>query len=461
MPTGRWPGRAPCGGRENLEKRALPPPAESARPIAPQAGTLPRGNRGLPEDHAGEEPGQPFPAAAAGNHLHPPDSDKEFYMQVKCLSKPEQLAPYADDWDRLSAGVPFRSWTWLSTWWRHYGRSGGASRQRRLYVLATFDPVGTLVGLAPWYLEAGRGKGRTVRMLGGGEVCSDYLGVLCQPGLQEPVTAALAERLTADARAPGRDPRRWDLLELTGVDAADRGVGLLLEQLAQRGNRVDCRPGPNCWRIELPADWNDYLATLSKSHRKQLRRLQRNYLDEGRAVMHSVEHLGDLPEALDILVDLHQRRRQALGEPGCFASARFQAFHREVMPELLRRGQLQLHWLELQRRPAAAEYQLAGSGVVYAYQAGVEPGLLDHQPGRLITLATLRRAIEQGFRAFDLLRGDEPYKAHFRAEPRPGLVVRVVPKRTSARLRHGLWRAGNRVKGWIKGGLKRAAARDS
>lgn len=376
-------------------------------------------------------------------------------MQVYCLCELDDLAPYADDWDRLSGGVPFRSWAWLSVWWRHYGEHAGSRRGARLFVPCVFDHADTLVGLAPWYLERGRAQGRVVRMLGSGEVCSDYLSVLCQPGREHQVTQALADYLTEDEYVKDRGHQPWDLLELTGIDAEDLAVGHLVEHLAQRGHTIHRRAGPNCWRIELPATWDEYLARLSKSHRKQLRRFQRNVLDTGRAVLHSVEHLGDLPRAIEVLIDLHQRR--AAGQPGCFASARFTAFHREVMPNLLRGGQLQLHWLELDGRPAAAEYHLAAAGVVYAYQSGVAPEILDEEPGRLITLATLQRAIEQGYRAFDFLRGDEPYKAHFRAQPRPSLAVRVVAKRSSAQLRHNLWLTGSNVKQWIKSSLKLAA----
>ena len=123
------------------------------------------------------------------------------------------------------------------------------------------------------------------------------------------------------------------------------------------------------------------------------------------------------------------------------------------MPELLRNGQLRLHWLELDGVPVAAEYHLAGGGVVYAYQAGVNPDALAHSPGRLGHMITIRRAIEQGYRAFDFLRGDEPYKAHWRARPQRGLELRVVPGRVAARLRYGIWLTGTHLKQWVKGGM--------
>ena len=142
--------------------------------------------------------------------------------------------------------------------------------------------------------------------------------------------------------------------------------------------------------------------------------------------------LDELPRAMAILVDLHQRRRKTLGEKGCFASARFAGFYRDVVPELLRRGRVQLYWLEFDGRPAAAEYHLAGDGVLYVYQSGMEPELLEHKPGNLINLMIVRQAIERGYRAYDFLRGDEPYKARFGAQPRPSVELRIVPPRAAA-----------------------------
>jgi CelD/BcsL family acetyltransferase involved in cellulose biosynthesis len=393
-------------------------------------------------------------------------------MRVVEFSRLEDLAPHAEAWDRLAAGVPFRCWDWMSTWWRCYGSPGGRSHLR-LAVLGVLEPGDRLVGLAPWFLDR-RWQARALRWLGFGEVCSDYLSLLCQPGLEESVAEALAEYLTAGedmhprlaafrlpptahrrASPAAKLPLRWDVLVIEGVDAQDRPTGELVRRLADRGCLVHSRPGMNCWRIDLPPTWEQYLATLSKSHRKQIRRLERSVLEPGRAVLHAVERLDQLPEAIEVLIALHQRRRRWLGQGGCFASPRFTAFHSEVMPKLLSAGHLRLSWLELDGRPAAAEYQLAGNGVLYAYQGGVDPDVLQEEPGRLIMQATLRRAVEEGCRALDFLRGDEPYKAHFRASPRPGLALRIIPNRTLARWRQQCWAAGRAMKHWMQSRKRR------
>ncbi len=375
-------------------------------------------------------------------------------MQVYEFGTFDELAPYAQQWDRLTGGVPFRSWTWLSHWWRCYGPDATSHRPPpRLLVLGVFDHADMLVGAAPWCVESSSSRGDVIRWLGTGEVCSDYLGILCHPAAECQVVQSIADYLAETLSPPAGDGPAWDLLELGSVDAEDRVADGLIRCLAEHGNRVHQRPAPSCWRVCLPTTWDAYLACLSKSHRKQARRIERDLFDTGRAVLHTVQRLDELDAAADLLVDLHQRRRWWLGEKGCFSSSRFTAFHRQVMPELLRQGHLQLHWLELDGRPVAVEYHLAGNGILYAYQSGVEPESLADEPGRLITLAILRRAIQQGCRALDFLRGDEPYKAHFRAEPRPMRTLSAVANRPSARLRHNLWLAGANVKQWIKNRL--------
>lgn len=372
-------------------------------------------------------------------------------MRIFAPTTFDELAPYADDWDRLAV-TPFRTWTWLWHWWRHYGPRNNDSPRARLAVLCVFDDADALVGVAPWYLDCTARQGRVLRPLGSGEVCSDYLGVLCHPAAEEAVVDTLADYLVENTLDDSPDALRWDLLKLDGVDAEDRTVAELVHRLAGLGTTVHRRPSTNCWRLDLPGDWENYIGSLGKNLRREVRRLERELLNTDRVTLHSATRLVELPTAMNILVDLHQQRRETLGDKGCFASDRFLGFYRDVVPELLRRGQVQFYWLELDGKPVAAEYQLVGNGTLYAYQAGVDPASMEHQPGKLINLAILRRAIEYGYLAFDFLRGDEPYKARFGARPRPMVEYRVVPRRPAAQLRHGLWLAGSSVKQWVKRG---------
>jgi len=370
----------------------------------------------------------------------------------------DELAPWRARWNALARGLPFRRWEWLEPWWTHYGlESGRPMPDKRLVLLAVWDEQ-HLIAVAPWYLSRLWSDGRTLRALGAGEVCSEYVTILCEPGFEERVGAALANWLTENARGRRDGNLDWDLLELSGVVAGDRTVSRLLNHLAELGNDVYPRSGLSCWRIELPERWDDFVLRLSKSHRKQVRRAARKLADR-RAVVRQATTLDELRQGFDILVQLHQRRWESLGDRGCFARPGFAPFHRTASERLFHDGCVDLVWLELDGRPLAAEYHLLGSDVVYAYQSGIDPDRLEHEPGRLAVTATIQRGIERGFRSYDFLRGDEPYKAHWRAEPRPMWEIRVVPKCASARWRHGVSSATDSVKSWIKSGLELAGLR--
>jgi CelD/BcsL family acetyltransferase involved in cellulose biosynthesis len=376
-------------------------------------------------------------------------------MLVRLITSLDDLNPLECEWNVLAGGSPFRSWEWLATWWKHYGAldlKGRRAADRRLNVLAVYDGASDgarrLIGVAPWYLEHSLLSGNVLRWLGSGEVCTDHLSLICRPGHGRLVAAAIVEALSG----PFHD---WDRLELETVDADDQTIEALVASFRDHQCAVSQTGSGACWAVELPTSWDEYLNANSKSHRKQLRQLERRVLESGRAGWHRVQSHEELAEAWGILVDLHQRRRQSLGEPGCFASQTFYNFHREVAERLLDRGQLRLSWLDLDGAPAAAEYHFAGSGATYAYQGGVDPNRLEEEPGRLSTILCLRAAIEEGHQEFDFLRGDEPYKAHWRATPRTTRDFRITPNRRLARVRGDMLQAAELVTAWMRHGARR------
>ncbi len=150
---------------------------------------------------------------------------------------------------------------------------------------------------------------------------------------------------------------------------------------------------------------------------------------------------------------MHQRRRNALGDPGCFASARFTRFHRELLEHFLASGDLRLLIVSYEGHPIEGEYNFAGGGVTYAYQSGLDPDHIDKQPGRLAMMHTIRRAIDEGHHTYDFMRGDEEYKHHWRATPVPAHRYRIANNRATARVRDATWRVAHELKAIVKSGL--------
>lgn len=385
------------------------------------------------------------------------------FMTVQIITSFDELRQLELPWNQLCGSSPFHAWDWLATWWKHYGvgtrRRGdlanNRSAEKQLFVLAVFDerknPASEtpsdkgLIGIAPWFLDQTLVKGNMVRWLGCGEVCTDHLSLLCRPEHRELVSEEVAEALAQQDC--------WDRLDLSSIDAGDYAVRALVDHLEDRECIISRQAADSCWVLDLPANWEEYLAALSKSHRKQLRQSERRVIDSERVAWNRVTNAAEFDVAWPVLVDLHQRRRLSLGEPGCFASQAFHDFHHEVARRMLDRGQLRMSWLELDGKPAAAEYHFADESTTYAYQGGVDPSRLEEEPGRLSTIVCLKRAIEEGHKRFDFLRGDEPYKAHWRAEARATYDYRIVPNRRLAKLRGRVLTFTGVVTDWVRGSV--------
>jgi CelD/BcsL family acetyltransferase involved in cellulose biosynthesis len=372
-------------------------------------------------------------------------------MHVERIASLGAAAKLREEWNRLAGDVPFRRWEWLGAWWEQYGEPEEG------FALAVWRTDGGLAALAPWRRCQAPPFGAVVQFLGSGETCSDYLTVLCGDADRAEAIAALAQWLVD---ASGReDQSSWDMLDLDGASAFDPALSLLLTHLEQHGCLVHQRTEINAWRIPLPENWNGYKRGLSKPNRRRVRVLQERFVDTGLATVHVAATTDELARGWAVLVDLHQRRRRELGQPGCFASDRFSLFARQAAEGFLALGKLELLWIEHESAPLAAQLAFLGADTTFAYQVGINPEKRDQSPGWLVHSESIKRAIAQGRTAFDFLRGDEPYKQHLGARPSPLQNIRVVPPRLGPKMLHSAWLTSGAVKSWIKTGLQRSGLR--
>lgn len=366
-------------------------------------------------------------------------------LQVTCINARELPAALADDWNRLANDMPLRRWEWLAPWWRHY-----RTAKARLCVLVVRDQHAQVVGIAPWYQTHSFLQGRVLRFLGDNEICTDYQTLLAEPAQADAVVASIGEWLLG----AGRD--EWDTLDWRGKLAADPLLEPLAAHVLAAGGMSGQRLLENSWRVELPRTWHEYTSQhLSRGRADKLKALQRKYVKTGLAKLRTLTRAEELDEYLEILQRLHQNRRAALGQAGCFANPIFKIYHREVLQNLLQADRLQLHYLELEGTPAASMYCLRGVGGVFQYQSGMDATRKHAHPGWTCQMLAMRQSLEQGARFWDFLRGDETYKASWGAVAVPLVQQRLAAPRLSAQWRHRLWRGELGLRQWAKRTLRR------
>jgi CelD/BcsL family acetyltransferase involved in cellulose biosynthesis len=265
------------------------------------------------------------------------------------------------------------------------------------------DDAGRLQGLAPWFRRTEDDGRRIVRTIGCVDV-TDYLDIIARRGHEQAVFEALASHVA-------RHADQFDEIKLCNIPEESPALDLAPDVFRDHGFAVDVRLQEVCPVVLLPERWEDYVASLDKKNRHELRRkLRRAGGSAGGVEWYIVGSDHDLREQLAcflyLMAQSHPDKARFLQDPGN------RAFFERVVPLLAERGWLQLAFLTLKGRAAAAYMNFDYGNRILVYNSGHDPHSHDESlsPGIVLLARLIEHAIQQRREAFDFLRGDEPYK---------------------------------------------------
>jgi CelD/BcsL family acetyltransferase involved in cellulose biosynthesis len=332
-------------------------------------------------------------------------------LEIEVVDTLDGAQALSGRWDALAvdAGLPLCTPGWMLSWWRHMAPSPS---ELRMLALREGDD---LVALAPWFAHRGEGGRLDMRFLGA--ELSDRVDVLCVPGREREVAAALRAGILALSPRP-------DLVAFEAVPERSRWTRELAgARLARYENSVIVAP-----TVALPQDgagFEGWMASRSSNFRSQMRRMRRRLAERGGQVRQIVDP-GETGAALDALLSMHAGRwegraesrltgpgvREWLGEAAAaMGPDRLRLWAAEIDGELI---SVQL-------------FQAAGSEIKY-WNGGWLEQHADVKPTMLTILAAIEDAIARGQRRLDLGAGTHDYKLRFADGEDPiawgGLIVR-------------------------------------
>jgi CelD/BcsL family acetyltransferase involved in cellulose biosynthesis len=301
---------------------------------------------------------------------------------------------------RTCCDTVFLTWEWLCTWWKHLG-SGDLQ-----LVGFRAEGDGRLVGIAPLFRTEAE-DGLSVLSLVGCRDVSDYLDLIIERGQEDAVYQALLDYLDGGTLA-------WDLLDLCNIPQDSLAYVRLREMAEARGYQTVVEIEDVCPIIDLPATWDEYLMTLNKKQRHEVRRKLRKSAAEAdtRFVIVGPDH--NLQAEMQGFIDLHQK---STPEKDQFMDPQMQAFFFDMARVLQEEGWLQLVFVEMDGEKAAALLNFDYGGSILVYNSGYDPVRFRHlSPGIIVTARSIEHAIGLGRAKYDFLRGDEVYKYRFGAQ---------------------------------------------
>ncbi len=360
-------------------------------------------------------------------------------------------------WDRLlaatRAATPFSRWTFHRAWWDAYG-----SNAHDEYLLVSpadvADEQASIRAIVPLMhrheVEPDDLPTHTVvrehsptcqpvpdeasAVMFGASYHSDYATLLAAEEDLETSASAMARAL-ADSSEQSNGNQPWDVIDLRRLREVDPALPALESAFSQMANDEDWSVTREqedvCPVVTVRGDtWDEYLATLDKKARHEIRRKLRRAAAAGEL---SIEISAPTIEAIDEFIRLHVLR---FGERGLFpdneGGARSRRFvHRLAELERAEPDGGVLHVARVRCGPRLVFAALAfdDGHTSYLYNAGMDPSASGASPGVTGAALYFQNRIEAGRRRFDFLRGNEPYKYEWGAVDEP--IYRLLVQRSA------------------------------
>jgi len=292
---------------------------------------------------------------------------------------------WSDSSHRLKWNSPFVLPAWLNVWWQEFGTGA------ELY-LGAVRQDNEVIGIAPLLVREGKAS-----IIGSADIC-DYLDFVVAPGRERDFFSVLLD----DLRQKGINqldlrPLRPDSTVLTHLVSIARN----------RGYEVLCHPEDVSLELDLPATWEEYLATLDKKQRHEVRRKLRRLWEAGSVEHRCVEVGREVEDYLDIFLKLFSLSHD---EKASFMNPKMESFFRSLAKAMAEIGLLRLGIIQLDKVPVAMTMGFDYNASHYLYNSAYDPQFNYLSVGLLCKVLCLKESIKKGRKKWDFLKGGEPYK---------------------------------------------------
>ena len=307
--------------------------------------------------------------------------------------------------------VPFLRQEYLSAWWST--RGGGEWEQAELFLVSACEND-KLIGIAPLFLTKYEGQ-QTLMLLGSIEI-SDYLDLIVRADDLPRFLPGLLDFLASDSALA------WSNLDWYNLPDDSPTLAALEAESAKCGWDFISEPFRPSLSVPLPGDFEEYLMSIDKKQRHEIRRkMRRAEADERDVRWYIVENESTLDVEIDDFLSLmandHHKEE--------FLTEVMRAQMRTSVHAAFEAGWLQLAFMEADGQKIAGYLNFDYGNRIWVYNSGLDFNFRDLSPGWVLLGYLLQWANENGRSEFDFMRGDEEYKYRFGAVDRHVMRMKV------------------------------------
>ena len=159
--------------------------------------------------------------------------------------------------------------------------------------------------------------------------------------------------------------------------------------------------------LVLPNSWEEYLSSLRKKHRHELRRKIRRLEETVEFTSGDIYDSGEIYNNLDEFIYLHKISSK---EKENFMNENREKFFKELILNLSKENKIIYSYLKVENKTVSSSISFYLNDTRYLYNSGFDPKYNYLSVGLLNHAFAIQRSISKRFKIFDFMRGNERYK---------------------------------------------------
>jgi CelD/BcsL family acetyltransferase involved in cellulose biosynthesis len=281
--------------------------------------------------------------------------------------------------------LPFYSWTWYDTWWRHF------AGEYKLFLVAMEDARGRLLAAAPLMQGRRCGRGLWVSEITFMANCiSPRNSLLFRRG----VCGAEVLACVLDCLAAHHDA--WDMTRLWNLPEEMPYLADAEDAIAAHGFYVARDPGWQSAYIALEHGFEPYMAdNFSKQRRRGIRQKVRQLSALPGYRVREFRRPEEMPQALELAFAVSRASWKGRIGTDMSQSAASKGFYTELTERLAPRGEVRIWVSLLDDIPLALEYSLVSDKATYLIVNDFNAAYERLSPGTVLLHQVVERAFAE------------------------------------------------------------------
>ncbi len=355
-------------------------------------------------------------------------------LSIEEVNDVEDFRTLRESWNALlqesSDNNIFLTWEWLFNWWRHYG----SDKKLRILLIKESDKI---IGIAPFMEKRYREGFITVGVIE--NLCSencDYSGIILTDKKHESV-ALLMDYLAKIIKDGNLIARMYHIPENSTF------LTILREQYPSLSKSLFLHEKviTSCPYINLPATWEEYLHTLSKKRRGNLRRAMQSLQKDHEVEFKRYTAGDDLQNQLQVLFKLHQKRWQGKNIISKFTTPEAREFYMDVSQAFNKNNWLSFSSLNVDGKTVSMLWGFKYRNTWCDMTPAFDPDYSRYSVGNLHILKIIEESIQDGLGKLDFLKGEAAYKAHWTSCKTDNIRITIAKRGFVGRYRAKLFQA--------------------